>query len=123
MIAEELPCKTYTAFLPSTKNSLLKDEKMLCLQILGIHLNIISFNAALITRYPQKHLLKHLYLNRGDICLISYHRIFIKKAHIINCFINIISIFLNTFFFDYMTLPTKFQFGVQINGTFVTNKY
>ena len=63
MIAEELPCKTYTAFLPSTKNGLLKDEKMLCLQILGIHLNIISFNAALITRYPQKHLLKHLYLN------------------------------------------------------------
>ena len=63
MTAEELPCKTRTAFLPSTKNGLLKDEKMLCLQILGIHLNIISPNAVLITRYPQKHLLKHLHPN------------------------------------------------------------
>ena len=63
MIAEELPCNTRTAFLPSTKNGLLKDEKMLCLQILGIHLNIISSNAVLITRYPQKHLLKHLHPN------------------------------------------------------------
>ena len=63
MTAEELPCKTRTAFLPSTKYGLLEDEKMLCLQILGIHLNIISPNAVLITRYPQKHLLKHLHPN------------------------------------------------------------
>lgn len=64
MITREAWYKICVAFLPSIEKGLLKDKKILRLQILDIHLNITSRKVELVGSHPHKHFHKLLHLNR-----------------------------------------------------------